>query len=140
MGKRLSGSRSVLRELAQSGLLLLQDKVRPSVVSLLTGHTVRGSWRGHPKSHEIFRVLTRLANHREVLFCKLLAGKVTLVHRLLWPAFLGVATSRAAWQTKGLSLSARKLWRITERERSVAASGAPVRERTALPWASTSRP
>lgn len=38
---------------------------------------------------------------------KLVSGKVTFVHRRLWPALLAAATSREAWQTLGLSEAGR---------------------------------
>jgi hypothetical protein len=118
----------ILSKLAESGLLLLQDKRLLNVVSLTTGETVRGSWWAHSKSHEIFRTLTELADHPDVLFCKLVAGKVTLVHRRLWPALLAVAISREPWQTRGLSSGARALLNRVGREGRVAASGTPIKD------------
>jgi hypothetical protein len=122
------GTPGILRALEERGLLLLQDKTLPNLVSLVTGEPIRGSWWAHPKSHEIFRLLTDLEHHPDVLICKLVAGKVTLVHRRLWPAILAVATSREAWQTAGLSAQARTLLEQLEKEESVVASGEPVKE------------
>jgi hypothetical protein len=118
----------LLEELTRRGLLLVQDKSLPNVVSIVTGEIVRGSWWGHPRSHEIFQRLTKLGEHADVLFCKLISGKVTLIHRRLWPALLAVATSREPWQTAGLAPEARRLIKRVEKEGSVVASGKPVRE------------
>lgn len=63
----------------------------PNLVDAIAGETVRGSWWAHPKSHEIFRLLGAVAGSGEVLRCRLVDGKVTLVHRRLWPALLRLA-------------------------------------------------
>src|SRR5947207_13341485 len=82
----------VLEALARHGLLLLaSDSLFPSVVSLIAGEQVRGSWWGHPLGHTIFRIASELDDHPDVLSCKLLAGKVTFVHRRLWPELQAVA-------------------------------------------------
>ena len=99
----------VLDALSKSGLLLKQDKVVPSVVTLVTGETLRSSWWSHPKGRLIFAVLAELAEHPDVLFVKLLSEKDTLVHRRLWPALLAVVTAGEAWQRRGLSAAGRKL-------------------------------
>ena len=89
----------------------MQDKKILNVVTLMTGEVVSGSWWSHPRSHEIFRVLEKLGDHPDVLVSRLIAAKITYVHRNLWPSFLGIATSRAKWQTQNLSADARKLLR-----------------------------
>ena len=89
----------------------MQDKKILNVVTLMTGEVVSGSWWSHPRSHEIFRALEKLGDHPDVLVSRLIAAKITYVHRNLWPSFLGIATSRAKWQTQNLSADARKLLR-----------------------------
>jgi hypothetical protein len=96
--------RAALRE---SGLLLMQDKRIRSIVSIFTGETVAGSWWSHPRAHAIFRCLESLED--EAIACRLVAGKVTYVHRRLEPALLAVAGSRAPWQTSKLGAAARAL-------------------------------
>lgn len=108
--------------------MLLQDRALPNVVSLLTGEAVKGSWWAHPKAHEIFRCLMEVGESPDVMTTKLVAGKVTLVHRRLWPALLAVARSREPWQLAGLSKEGERLLRRVDREDSVVASGAPVKE------------
>jgi hypothetical protein len=56
---------------------------------------------------------------------KLVSGKVTFVHRSLWPAVLGVAGARQPWQTKGLSREARALWTEVLRSGEMRADGVP---------------
>jgi len=45
-----------------------------------------------------------------VIVTKLISGKVTYVHRKLWPAVLTVGTAGESWQLGGLSFSARSLF------------------------------
>jgi hypothetical protein len=63
----------------------------PSLAEEIAGGPIRGSWWGHPKGHEIFRVADAVSESDEVLVCKLVDGKVTYVHRRLWPALVKLA-------------------------------------------------
>jgi len=63
----------------------------PSLAEAVAGGRIRGSWWSHPKAHEIFRVLAAVRDSGEVLVCRVIAGKVTLVHRRLWPALIRCA-------------------------------------------------
>jgi hypothetical protein len=118
----------LIQELENAGLILEQDKKIVSVVGIVTGQSLRGSWWSHPRAREIFSVLTALRDHPDVLFVKLVGGKVTLLHRRLWPAFLAVARSNEPWQTAGLSPAARKLLRRVRRDHIASASGSAARE------------
>ena len=100
---RKSAAETIYARLSDAGLLLVQDKEALNVVGLVAGETLRGSWWSHPKAHEIFAALSSLSEHPDVLFVKLLSGKVTLVHRKLWPALLAVVTEPGAWQVRRLS-------------------------------------
>ncbi len=79
----------------------------PSVVSIVTGETLRGSWWGHAQGGEIWRILEALDDDPDVCCHKLAGGKVTLVHRSLWPALYRLAL--AADRTRGLSELGRQL-------------------------------
>ncbi len=63
----------------------------PNVAELMAGEPIRGSWWGHPASHEIFAALNALASSPDVVRLRLLNGKVTFVHRRLWPAVVRLA-------------------------------------------------
>lgn len=63
----------------------------PSLAEAIAGGPIRGSWWGHPKGHEIFRVAEAVSESPDVLVCKLVDGKVTYVHRRLWPALVRLA-------------------------------------------------
>ena len=63
----------------------------PSLVEVIAGEPVRGSWWSHPKSHEIFAVTRAVRDSDDVLVCRLIKGKITFVHRRLWPALVRAA-------------------------------------------------
>ena len=63
----------------------------PSLVAAIVGEPIRGSWWGHPRSHEIFTLTRAVRESDSILVCRLLNRKVTLVHQRLWPAVVRVA-------------------------------------------------
>jgi hypothetical protein len=63
----------------------------PSLAEHVAGEPIRGSWWGHRSGHEIFAVLTRVLASPDVIATRLVDGKVTLIHRRLWPALVRVA-------------------------------------------------
>jgi hypothetical protein len=104
----------VLVELRARGLLLAADAELPSVATIVAGEKVRGSWWRHPKAHAVFAACEALAERPDVLATKLVGGKVTYVHRALWPPLLAVARAGLPWQRRGLSRAARSLLRAVE--------------------------
>jgi hypothetical protein len=82
----------VLAALEAHGMLLESARgPLPNVAELVAGEPIRGSWWGHPDSHAIFATINQLAASPEVVRLRLVKGKVTLVHRRLWPALVRVA-------------------------------------------------
>ena len=63
----------------------------PNLAEAIAGGPIRGSWWGHPKGREIYAVAEAVSESAEVLVCKLAGGKVTFVHRRLWPALVRLA-------------------------------------------------
>ena len=125
----MSDIHSVLSAIERYGLLLKQDKTVPNVVGIVTGESLSGSWWSHPRAHEIFGVLSELADHPDVLFTKLLSRKDTLVHRRLWPDLLAVGSARSPWQMEGLSDAAEMLLRELDGfDEPSLASGARTKE------------
>jgi hypothetical protein len=90
-------------------LMLLSDQRFPSVVGLVVGQPVRGSWWAHPLCHEIYMVSQRFNHHRDSVQLKLLSGKLTYVHRSAWPALYAIASARDRWQMDGVSKGASAL-------------------------------
>lgn len=58
----------------------------PSLASFLAGEKIRGSWWAHEKGRDIFRALVAVYESPDVVACRLVDRKLTLVHRQLWPA------------------------------------------------------
>ena len=88
---------TLLEAIAEHGLLLLQDKQLANAVTVITGEHLRGSWWGHPRSNEIFRAIESLPDD-QVVTTKLVGGKVTFVHRRLWPDLLAVAEGEREYE------------------------------------------
>src|SRR2546428_3746312 len=85
-------SRQALAFIRQHGVVLeAAHGPVPSLAEVIAGEPVRGSWWSHPKSHEIFAVTRAIRDSDEVLVCRLIKGKVTFVHRRLWPALVRAA-------------------------------------------------
>ena len=63
----------------------------PSLAVAIAGEPIRGSWWSHPRSHEIFELTQMIRGRDEILVCRLVDGKVTFVHRRLWPALVRAA-------------------------------------------------
>jgi hypothetical protein len=64
----------------------------PSLAEAVVGGPIRGSWWGHPRGREIFRVARAVSESPEVLVCKFVDGKVTYIHSRLWPALVKLAS------------------------------------------------
>lgn len=95
--------RWAIARLDEWGLVLDSDPRLPSWTSLVVERTVRGSWWADPEVHLIHSLGSRFTGHRDVLHVRLVSGKMTCLHRRLWPAFLAVAASREGWKVDGLS-------------------------------------
>src|SRR3990172_13285839 len=62
----------------------------PSLAEAVACGPIRGSWWAHPKGNDIFLCSRAVRQSPDVLVCRLVGGKVTYVHRRLWPAPGGV--------------------------------------------------
>ena len=63
----------------------------PSLVQVIVGEPVSGSWWAHRKGNEILRISRSIRGSPDVLVCRLVDGKITYVHRRLWPAVVRLA-------------------------------------------------
>lgn len=125
----VKAGKAVVAALRAHGLLLVQDKLLPNVVTLVTGDRPKGSWWSHPQGRQVFAALAVLEDHPDVLFIKLLDGKVTLVHRRLWSSLLTVIAAEAPWQNTGLSPAARRLLgRVKAADAPAPCSGKAIKE------------
>ncbi len=68
----------------------------PSIAEAVAGGPLRGSWWAHPKGHAIFAALCALDGRADVVCLRLVGGKVSYVHRRLWPALVRLARELGA--------------------------------------------
>lgn len=115
----------VLAQLKKDGFLLETDPKLPSVCGAITGGPSKGSWWSHPLAQAIFQVNELLEDHKDVLIAKLVAGKVTFIHRKLWSEILSIGTSRESWQLKKLSTSALTLLQLIDERGSLTTDEIP---------------
>jgi len=67
----------------------------PTLTHAIAGEAIRGSWWGHPQGKHIFTVLEEVNDAADVMMCRLVDDKLTLVHRRLWPALAAAAPAFA---------------------------------------------
>ena len=67
----------------------------PSLAAAIAKTPIRGSWWSHAKGREIFRLTRAIRDSSDVLVCRLVRGKITYVHRRLWPAVVRLAAAFA---------------------------------------------
>jgi hypothetical protein len=86
------GTKEAIAFVERHGVLLQAARGPvPSLAEAIAREPIRGSWWGHAKSREIFRAARAVCESPEVLVCKFINGKVTYVHRRIWPALAKLA-------------------------------------------------
>jgi hypothetical protein len=68
----------------------------PSLAEAIAGEPIKGSWWAHAKGKAIFDAMNVVADSPDVRCFKLVDGKVTFVHRRLWPALVRLADELGA--------------------------------------------
>ena len=92
MSARAMSRRTALKFVERHGIVL--ESAHGPVVTFAdaaAGERVRGNWWSHPKSHQIFALTRLVRNSPDVLVCRLVDGKITYVHRRVWPALVRLA-------------------------------------------------
>jgi hypothetical protein len=81
-----------LEFVARHGVVLASAKGPiPNLAEAVAGEPIRGSWWTHAKGRAIFHALGVVDDSADVLRFRLVDGKITLVHRRLWPALVRLA-------------------------------------------------
>lgn len=76
----------------QHGVVLVSAKGPvPRLTEAIAGEAIKGSWWGHPQGQQIFVILEAVTDSKDVLVCRLVKGKITFVHKRLWPALVRLA-------------------------------------------------
>jgi len=109
----------VEKEFVRIGLLLQHDRELASVTTIVAGPPIRGSWWGHPLGHELFDLLNEFEKGEGALSGKWVNGKITYVHRRLWPAFLTLVLHGERARSRGLSTAADSLLGVVRRREIV---------------------
>jgi hypothetical protein len=63
----------------------------PSLAQVVAGEPLRGGWWAHPKGNDIFLLSRVIRGSPDVVVCRLVDGKITYIHRRLWPALVRLA-------------------------------------------------
>src|SRR5258708_13616387 len=86
--------RSALAFVKRHGIVLESARGPvPNLAEAVVGRRIRGSWWGHAKGKQIFRLTRAVRDSADVLVCRLVGSKITYVHRRLWPALVRLARS-----------------------------------------------
>jgi hypothetical protein len=77
----------------QQGVVLEAGRgPRPNLAEAVAGERIQGNWWKHKKGRTIFRATRAVRDSDEILVCRVVGGKITYVHRRLWPAIVRLAT------------------------------------------------
>lgn len=89
--RRSPSPEEALSFVAANGVVLesAHGKV-PTFVDFVAGERVT-RWWSHAKSQLIFALTRAMRDSPDVLTCRLIDGKITYVHRRLWPALVKIA-------------------------------------------------
>ena len=83
----------VIKFIKKHGVVLESAHGRvPNLAETVAKRHIRGSWWSDEKGREIFRLTRAVRNSSEILVCRVINGKVTYVHRRLWPALVRLAS------------------------------------------------
>ena len=85
-------AKEALAFVRQHGVVLVAAKgTAPRLTEAIVGEDIKGSWWAHSKSHHIYAILGAVLDSDQVLACRLIDGKMTLVHRRFWPSLVRLA-------------------------------------------------
>jgi hypothetical protein len=86
-------ARAALAFVREHGVVLVSAKgAAPTLTDAIAGEPIKGSWWAHPQGKHIFAVLQQVCEDQDVVVCRLVADKLTLVHRRLWPALAALSS------------------------------------------------
>jgi hypothetical protein len=95
----LATAEEALAFVREHGVVLVSAKgAAPRLTEAIIGEPIKGSWWAHAQSHRIYTILEAVTESEQVLVCRLINGKITLVHRRLWPSLVRLANRFAPEQ------------------------------------------
>jgi hypothetical protein len=79
--------------MVEHGILLQSAKGPiPNLADIVAGETIKGSWWGHPRGHDIYAAINVVRDSPDVVAVRLIRGKITLIHRRLWAPLTRLAS------------------------------------------------
>lgn len=88
----VTGLMDPIRFVEQHGIVLEAGRgPRPNLAETVAGERIHGNWWRHKKARAIFQATRAVRDCDQVLVCRLVGGKITYVHRRLWPAIVRLA-------------------------------------------------
>jgi hypothetical protein len=88
-------ARAALAFVREHGVVLVSARGPvPTLTHAIAGEAIRASWWGHPQGKRICAVLSEVSGAPEVLVCRLVDDKLTLVHRRFLPRAAATRTTR----------------------------------------------
>jgi hypothetical protein len=91
MSKHLT-AKEALDFIREHGVVLVSAKgTAPRLTEAIIGEPIKGSWWAHAQGRHIYAILEAVTASEQILVCRLINGKITLVHRRLWPALVKLA-------------------------------------------------
>ena len=76
------------------GLMLESAKgFEPSFAERVAGQPIKGSWWGHSRGHQIYELTQKIHQSNAVLVCTVAKGRITYIHRRLWPFFVHLSSN-----------------------------------------------
>ena len=95
----LAHTEDALAFIEEHGVVVVSAKAdAPRLTEAIVGEAIKGSWWAHPQSHRIFAILNAVTDSGQVLVCRLVGGKVTMIHRRLWPHLVRAANHFTPYQ------------------------------------------
>lgn len=92
MMNKCATASDALAFIRENGVVLVSARgPAPRLTEAIIGEAIKGSWWAHPRSRHIYAILQAVTASGQVLVCRLIDGKITLVHRRLWPALARLA-------------------------------------------------
>ncbi len=86
--KRIAAAKWV-RLVEKHGLMLASARGPiPNVAEAVAGAPIIGGWWAHPKGKAIFAALSEIDDSDDIRCFKLIDGKITFVHRRMWPGLV----------------------------------------------------
>lgn len=90
--KKLMNAHEALAYVREHGIVLASARGPvPTLTHAIAGEAIDGSWWSHPKGRHIFAVLGEVSDSDQILVCRLVDDKITLVQQRLWPALVAAA-------------------------------------------------